>query len=47
LDAVLRRSAVKEGVVVDQCLYSLLLSEVSVGAMRPEDGLPRREMDKA
>jgi [ribosomal protein S5]-alanine N-acetyltransferase len=46
LDAVLRRSAVKEGVVVDQCLYSFLLSEESVGARRPDDGLARGEMDK-
>ena len=33
LDAVLRRSAVKEGVVRDQCLYSLLLPEESTAAM--------------
>ncbi len=30
LDAVLRRSAIKDGRVVDQCLYSLLLPEGTV-----------------
>jgi RimJ/RimL family protein N-acetyltransferase len=38
LDAVLRRSAVKAGVVVDQCLYSLLLPEEPTGTPGPEGG---------